>query len=651
MSLTNAEIVEVRDLVAKIVRWRIAYYNSKPEVSDQVYDGAEMRLKSLIPDHPIFDQVGAPTGDGFETIDYVAQGVPKMLSLDKVYTADEVVKFVSSYAYVPMVKLDGMSIRAVYSNNKLKVAHTRGNGSVGDIVTSNFYFVSGAIPKTWPKVTDFEVRGEVCMLKADFEALNRERFARQEEVFSNPRNAAVGSLKNKDFTETAARKLTFFAYVLVVPGMRLSKMQQLEALEKMGFQTPRIKNADALKGLKECIDFTTSVREKLPVDIDGIVFALDDVDIREGLGCTAHHPRYEMAYKFASDSGETTLKAIEWEVSRTRRVVPVGIIEPIELSGATCTRVTLNNAKWVYDKRICAGEKITVKRAGDVIPNFVGTIRATQDIPMASVVIPRVCPSCSAVLTRHGVDIVCPNTKCSGAAIKVIKHYVSKPVVNIDGVGEVLVDQLVESGLIKTAADLFTLTKSQLMTLDRMGDRKADKILEAINAVKKQTPRVFLLSLGIECLGKDVSEKIQDLVDFDTMQLTSDIINIDGIGETTANAVMYGLEQMKWLAEELKKHITIEKAQTVQLGTTLNGKSFCVSGHVELNFADGAYYEDRDAIQQLIKNYGGRAVSSVSKKLDYLVAGPGSGSKSDKANEYGLPIISGADLVKMMEGK
>jgi DNA ligase (NAD+) len=204
--------------------------------------------------------------------------------------------------------------------------------------------------------------------------------------------------------------------------------------------------------------------------------------------------------------------------------------------------------------------------------------------------------------------------------------------------------------LIKNAADLYTLTKEQLMPLDRMGERKAENVLSSIATVKKQTPRVFLLSLGIEALGKDVSEKIADFVDFETMEVTTDITTIDGIGDSTAKSVLDGLKEMKWFAEELKKHVTIESKQTVQLGNTLNGKSFCVSGHVELIFKNNDTYEDREAIQQLIKNYGGRAVSSVSKKLDFLVAGPGSGSKSDKANEYGVPIITGADLVKMMEG-
>lgn len=649
--LTSDELVEVRQLVDNVRKWKKAYYDGKPLVTDQVYDGAELRLSQLIPNHPVLSEVGAPS-DGFATIDYVAEGADKMLSLDKVYSVDEVIKFVDNRNYVAMAKLDGLSVRSIYEDGKLILAHTRGNGVIGDVITNNFYFVHGAVPEKINEFKKFEIRGEVCMSNSDFQLLNKERESKGEELFSNARNCAAGSLKQKNFVETAGRKLVFLAYVLKIHGQPdLSKKDQLLTLERMGFKTPRIKSPFALKGIKECIEETTKVRANLPIQIDGIVFALNDIAIRESLGCTNHHPRYEMAYKFASDSGTTKLTAIEWDITRTRRVVPVGIIDPIELSGAVCTRVTLHNAKWVYDKRIVAGEEILVERSGDVIPHFMETVRPTKDIDQKNVIIPRTCPACNAKLVITGVDLMCTNVQCSGAAVKRIKHYISKPVVNIDGVGDKLIDQLVEAKLIKTPADLFKLTKDQLMPIDRMGDRKAEKVLAAIDVARKQTPRVFLLSLGVEDLGKDISEKIAEFVNFDTLEITCDLLTIDGVADKTAKAILDGLKEVKWLAEELRKYVTIEKKQVVKVSDSLGGKSFCVSGHVELDFADGAHYEDREAIQQLIKNYGGRAVSSVSKKLDYLVAGPGSGSKSDKAKEYGLPIITGADLVKMMEGK
>jgi len=249
---------------------------------------------------------------------------------------------------------------------------------------------------------------------------------------------------------------------------------------------------------------------------------------------------------------------------------------------------------------------------------------------------------------RNGVDLMCSNRECPGAAKKLIKHYISKPVVNIKGVGEALVDQLVEEKMISTPVDLFTLTKEQLLPIDRMGERKAEKIINAINKARLQTKRTFLLSLGIELLGKDVSEKIVDIVDLETMQLTSDITTIEGIGKTTAQAIQSGLKDMTWLAHDLLKFVTIEKTDKTEIVDILNGASFCISGKVEF-VLDGIEYNERSTIQELIKFKGGKVVSSVSKKTDYLVAGPGTGSKSDKADKYGVSIIDGSQLAKMLE--
>lgn len=647
--LSSQEIVEVRQLVDNIRKWKRFYYDGNPLVSDQVYDGAELRLSQLIPNHPVLSEVGS-SSDGFKQIDYVSQGSEKMLSLDKVYSIEEVESFVDGRRYVAMVKLDGLSLKAVYEDGKLILAHTRGNGSVGDIVTSNFYFVNGAIPENLNEFKKFEVRGEVCMSVSDFQALNNERSSKGEELFTNARNAASGSLKQKDFVETASRKLTFLAYVLKIDGKPdLSKTEQLLTLEKIGFRTPRIKKPNALKGIKECVDETTSVRQKLPIQIDGIVFALDDADVRKSLGCTNHHPRFEIAYKFPSDKGTTTLKDIEWEVSRTGRIIPTGIIDPIEIGGSTINRLTLNNAKWVFDKRAVIGEEIIMQKAGDVIPNFVSAVRPICDIPKENVKIPTVCPSCGTKVSVSGVDIICTNKMCPGVASKKIKHYVSKSAVDIDGIGEKLVDQLISANLIRTPADLFTLTEDMLMDIDRMGERKAQKIISSIDQARQQTPEVFLLSLGIDSLGKDISAKLADNMDFTTMLPTIDLLTLDNVAQTTADSIMNGLKETKWLADELRKHVSIKQSQNVQISNVLTGKAFCLSGTVVVTFKNGDTYEDREAIQLLIKNYGGRAVSSVSKKLDYLVAGPGSGSKSDKAKEYGIPIISGEELTKMME--
>jgi len=648
MSLTPTQLTEASELITKLRLWKNAYYiDNKPVVSDQVYDGGEMRLKQLIPDHPFFDEVGS-TVDGFKPIDYVAAGGEKMLSLEKAYTEPEVTKFAGKDAWVPMVKLDGTSLRAIYSGGKIELAHTRGNGTVGDDVTNNFYFVKGSTPKKY-KWDTFEVKGEVCMTFDDFDAVNIERERDGEEVFKNPRNAASGSLKQLDMFETAKRKLQFVAYAIKVEGHSFkSKTEMLDSLEEMGFVTARLKIK--FNTIADVIDKVTKMREKIPIPIDGIVFALDAVSVREKKGYTGHHPKYEMAYKFASESGITKLLDYEWNVTRTRRIVPVGLIEDIELSGAVCSRVTLHNAKWVHDKHIAIGEEIVIERSGDVIPHFVKTVRATKDIPWSSKDnLPTKCPACRTTLVRVGnVDLGCPNEHCSGAAYEAIMHYVGKPVVNIKAVGDKLIAQLIKANLIEDPADLFTLTKSDLMTLDRMGDKKAEKTLEAINKARTQDVQTFLRSLGVELLGKDVSEKIADFVDLDTLTVTRDLTHIDGIAETTATAVTEGLDKSRPLADKLRQYVKITTGKAVALGNSLEGSAFCVSGSVEFDL-DGENYSERSQIQNLIKSYGGKVSSSVSGRTSYLVAGPGSGSKSTKADDLGVTIIDGNKLAELIE--
>lgn len=647
--LTQNEIVEARDLIEKIRKWKSAYYSGHPLVSDQIYDGAEFRLAQLIPNHPVLSEVGAVM-DGFETLNYVESGADKMLSLDKVHSIDEAIKFIGGRDYVPMVKLDGMSVRAVYEDGKLILAHSRGNGISGDVFTGNFYFVRDAVPENIDKSIKFEVRGEVCVTNKDFEAMNKEREENGEVIFSNPRNATA-LLKQKDFLEVAKSRLVFLAYVLKIENHpELSKREQLVLLERMGFKTPMIKNSTAQKGVKECIEEFTRIRDTLPIVIDGLVFALNDVNLRQSLGYTSHHPKYEIAYKFASEKGRTFLREIQWNVTRTRRIVPTGIIDPIELSGAVCSRVTLNNAKWVLDNRIAVGEEIIVERANDVIPHFTETIKQTEDIPIESVCIPTICPSCSTKLVQTGVDMECPNLNCNGASIEYLKFYVSKPVTNMDTIGDKIIDQLYDAGFVKTPADLFKLTKAQIMTLDRMGEKKCENILESIKTAKKQDKEMFLRSLGIDGLGKTVSKLIVDKIDWSSkiLRLTSELRDIEGIGPIISQNIKDGLNNKLEFISELLNYIEIEDKQKIMTSKQVfHGETFCITGKVIFIYEDKEYSE-RDDIQKLIESLGGKVVSSVSGKLNYLLAGENAGSKLDKATELGVTVISADDFVKMI---
>jgi len=645
--LSHEEILEARRLVEDLRKYRQSYYNNKPInnvpiIPDQVYNGMEMRLSQLIPNHPVLFEVGS-TSDGFETYDYVSNGADKMLSLDKVHSYTDVFTFIGNRDYVAMMKLDGMSMRAVYNDGKLVLAHTRGNGNSGDILTNNFYFVKDSVPPNIDKSLFFEVRGEVCMTNADFEQINKEREKNGEILFSNPRNATA-LIKQKDFWEVAKTKLVFMAYVLKINNSpELNKRDQLILLEKMGFKTPWIKNFNSIK---ECIENLTEERDSLPINIDGIVFALNDVNIRKTLGCTNHHPRYEIAYKFPSEKGTTFLRDIQWNVTRTRRIVPTAVIDPIELSGAVCSRVTLNNAQWVIDNKLAIGEEVIVERANDVIPHLTKKVNSNSNV---IVNVPEKCPSCFESLIQNSVDLECPNKNCKGALIEYLKFYVSKQVTNMEAIGDKLIDQLYESDLVKNPVDLYKLHshKDKLIDLDRMGERKMEKILDSIEKVRNQSKEIFLISLGIDGLGKTVSKLVKDYIDLDRCVVTKSLDSIHGIGPIIARNIENGLKEKEVLIHQLLEEVKIITEKVVERTRKFNGESFCLTGKVVFAY-NGEEYSEREKIQALIESLGGKCVSSVSKNLTYLLAGENTGGKLDKASQLGVKILFAEDFVKMI---
>jgi len=626
-----------------------------PTVSDYEYDRVKRRLAQLWPGCPRLTAI-QPSPQGFVTINYVDEGYGAMLSLGKAYSQQEVEKVLGKNDYLGLFKIDGLACSATFENGKLVEAHTRGNGKVGDVITDNFSFVQDAVPMFPEKVRSlprFEVRGEVYMKKSVFKELNAEKEKAGEQLFASARNAASGSLKQKNPYETAKRKLSFFAYDLIIEGKKLpTERDLLGILEFMGFKTPWVKPT---RKLEDYITDITKARSELDFDIDGIVFVINDKAYQRQLGFTSHHPKFKIAYKFQSDSGNTILNAKEWVVSRTGRVKPVGLIEPIELADAQCARVTLHNAKFIVDNHIVDGEEILIERSGDVIPHFLSMVSDLDADKRADVVLPTECPSCGTTLYKDfdkNVDLICPNGKCPGMERSYLKFYVSKPVVNMDGLGDKLVDQLYDACLVRTPVDFYSLTEADLMTLDRMGKRKAEKILTAISNAKNQDKEMFLRSLGIEGLGKTVSKLIVDKVDWSTniLRVTSALNNIDGIGSTIADNIDDGFEDKAGLIAELLSYIDLEEEEEAEeLDQIFNGEKICVTGKLVFEY-NGKEYTERGEIQKLIEALGGKASSSVSKSLDYLLAGEKAGGKLAKATSLGVKVLSAKDFETMIKG-
>jgi len=641
---------------------------NKPTISDYEYDRKKRRLAQLWPECPRLQAI-QPSPEGFKTINYVDNGYSSMLSLDKAYSEEEIKKVLGNNEYIALYKIDGLACSATFENGKLIEAHTRGNGKVGDTITDNFSFISDAVPIFYDKIKElprFEVRGEVYMKKSVFAELNEEKKKAGEQLFASARNASSGSLKQKNPYETAKRKLSFFAYDLIIDGKKIpTETELISILNIMGFNTPHVKVKERLNKSTEVsaisldisaiIDQVTKERSYLDYDIDGIVFAIDDKNIQKKMGYTSHHPKFKIAYKFQSASGTTTLLGKEWVVSRTGRVKPVGLIEPIELSDAKCGRVTLHNAKFIIDNRIADGEEIVIERSGDVIPHFLSMVSDLDSDKRESIDLPTRCPSCDSILYEdfdNNVDLICLNKECPGLQRSYLKFYVSKPVVNMNTIGDKVIDQLYDANFIKTPADLYRITKSQLMTLDRMGDKKADKILNSINDARKQNKETFLRSLGIDGLGKTVSKLIVSKVDWGTTALktSSKIDGIDGIGPIIAKNIDEGFVSKSNLICDLFSNIDVEEEKTEILDHIFNGEKFCVTGKIVFEY-DNKSYSERNEIQKLIEALGGKTFSSVSSNLDYLLAGEKAGGKLSKANGLGVKVIDPEEFKKMIINK
>ncbi|MBI4125217.1 MAG: NAD-dependent DNA ligase LigA [Deltaproteobacteria bacterium] len=587
------------------------FVKNRPEISDEEFDRLVETLKRKKPGSPVLREIGSDVSQIGKTVKHETL----MLSLDKCYNAADLNHWASKFEgeVVASPKIDGCAVSLRYNRQGvLAMAATRGSGIAGEIITPNVKYVQD-IPKQI-RLKNAEVRGEIYMPLSVFK-----RYAVE---FANPRNLAAGAIKQKDPRKTGEYNLSFFSYDLLNAGCK-TEAEKRKLLTKEKFPVVEWKLV-AKEKIQKVFEEFFKKREKQDYETDGVVYKTNSVSEQERLGATAHHPRFAIAYKFQGDFGETVLRDVLWSVSRTGTITPVGRVEPVELSGATVTRVSLHNFGMAKKMGVTIPAKVLMVRRGGVIPYLEKVVEAKGK----ELHPPKKCPSCGSAVELRDDFLYCTNPKkCAVTKIADLDHFVK--VVDIEGFGRKHLQQLYENGLIKEPADFYLLRTEDLVPLERMGETLAAKLVAHIDAKRKLPLDIFLRALSIPELGKHVAKILAGFGSLEkVLKLTqAELVSIHGIGEKIAAVVVDGLKEKRPLIDRLLKHIAVEKGVRRLSGGPLAGKSFLFTGAL--------LAMPREQAQAQVEAKGGTAASGVSKNLDYLVvgAGGGAGSKLDKAKK------------------
>ncbi len=676
MTSPQRRVSELRDIIRH--HEHLYYVLDAPEISDAEYDALVNELKALEAAHPELITPDSPTqrvgGRPREGFVKVAHSTP-MLSLDNAYNEQELRDWARraeelagrAVEYVCEFKMDGLSMALRYVEGGYRQAITRGDGSEGEDVTPNLRTVRSIPLSVAPAKlkhahlpAEFEVRGEVIMPTRSFERMNEEREAQGLARFANPRNAAAGAVRVLEPNVTAQRRLDFYAYFLLVEGRHYlaSQSATLAALAATGFKVnPNHKLVGTIDQVWEFITAAEPKRDSLPYEIDGVVIKINEVALWERLGYTGKAPRWAIAYKFAARNGITQVEEIVVQVGRTGKLTPVAELKPVPIGGTTVSRVTLHNLDEIGRLGLLIGDWVEVERAGDVIPKVVRVIddkdhpRGTREFAM-----PAKCPVCGGHVVRaeDEVDYRCVNTNCPAKLRESLLHFASRGVMNIDGMGDALVEQLTQRGLVKNVAEIYSLTKDQLMSLERMGEKSAQNVLNEIAGSKKQPLERVIYGLGIRMVGERTAEllaahfgSMEKLLE--TAQLEDESQSLAALEEVTEVGPRIAQSIREFFAEPRNRALIqqLEKAGLTftgvmrRRGTTLAGKTFVLTGTLPT--------WSRDEAKKKIEDAGGKVSGSVSKKTAYVVAGEEAGSKLDKAKELGIAIIDENGLRKMLE--
>jgi DNA ligase (NAD+) len=659
---------QIESLREKIRHHEYLYYVlDRPEISDFEFDKLMQELQQLEAEHPALitpdsptQRVGGKPREGFVKVRHSSP----MLSLDNTYSEEELrawerrVHDLSGHKevdYVCELKLDGMSLSLGYDDGHLVRGVTRGDGTVGEDVTLNVRTVR-SVPLSISKdrlkkagiPADFEVRGELLMPTAAFKKLNEERERNGLATFANPRNFTAGTVRQLDPSITAQRPLDYFAYMLLENGHtyfdRHSKT--LDALEAAGFKVnPHRKLVHSMEEAWAFIQQWEEKRDSLPYEIDGIVVKVNRTSLQDELGYNGKAPRWAIAYKYPARAGITQLENVRWQVGRTGKLTPVAELAPVSIGGTTVRNATLHNMDEVERLGVKIGDWVQVERGGDVIPK-VAKVDENHPRGDTPIVVPEKCPVCGTkvVRTEGEVDYRCVNANCPAKLRETILHFASRGVMNIDGMGEALVNQLTQRGLVKNVADIYKLTKQDLLSLERMGDKSAQNILDEIDNSKKLPLERVIFGLGIRFVGERtaqfLAEHFGSMDDLATASV-EELQNVNEVGPRIAESIaeFFGIPANRKLVERLGEAGLAFKGQKKERGTKLAGKTFVLTGTL-------ATYT-RDQAKKLIEDAGGRVSASVSKKTDYVVAGSDAGSKLDKAKDLGVAVIDEKELEKL----
>jgi DNA ligase (NAD+) len=654
---------QIEELREELRRHEHLYYVlDRPEISDAEYDALMRRLKDLESQHPELvtpdsptQRVGGRPREGFVKVPHSAP----MLSLDNALNEGELREFDrrvrdllkgEPYQYAAELKMDGLSMAAHYQAGLFRQAVTRGDGSVGEDVTENARTMRTLPLRVKADLAAFETRGEVIMTRRAFEKLNAGRELENLPRFANPRNAAAGALRALDPAMTASRQLDYYAYFLLTNGdyHYPSHWASLQVLEQMGFKVNAHKRLCA--SVDELLEFYgewEQKRESLPYEIDGVVAKVDSIAQQRRLGWTAKAPRWAIAIKFAARQAETIVEDIGVYVGRTGALTPVAHLAPVVVGGVTVSRATLHNEDEIERLQVQAGDTVLVERSGDVIPKVVRVVK--EGAGRRKFQMPSHCPVCGGEVVREPGEAAsrCINTNCPARLKESLLHFAARGVMDIDGMGTALVDQLVDRGMVKSVADLYGLTLGQLLELERMGKKSAQKILDNIEASRaRPLPRV-LNGLGIPFVGERTAQILADTFgSLDTIAASDmdQLQRADEVGPKVAHSIVqfFAEPRNSELVQRLREAgLQFTQELKVKQGGALEGLTFVLTGTLP-NLS-------REEAKERIEAAGGKVTSSVSKKTDFVVAGADAGSKLDKARALGIPVLDEAQLLEKLE--
>ena len=642
------------------------YDEDKPEISDFEYDMLMVELRNLEKQFPEFkskesltQKVGGHVKEGFQK---VTHEVP-LQSLQDVFSMEEVEEFdtrmkqkakenkIEKVTYVVETKIDGLSAALEYKNGKFVRGATRGNGLVGEDITENLKTIK-TIPMELKDKIDITVRGEVFIGKKDFEKMNQEREENEEELFANARNAAAGSLRQLDSSITASRPLDIYIFnVQKIEGKEFnSHFEELEYLDKLGFHVNPVRiPCHNMQEVEKAIEKIGEDRENLTFGIDGAVVKIDNLKFREILGTTAKTPRWAVAYKYPPEKKETILKDIICQVGRTGVITPMAVLEPVKVAGSTISKTTLHNEDFIKEKDLKIGDTVVIQKAGDVIPEIVEVKKEKRTGNEKEFEMPKQCPVCGAKTVREEGEaaIRCTGIECPAKLFRNLVHFVSREAMNIDGLGENIIQQLLDKKLIENIADIYTLTFEEIASLKKNGKKFAQNLIDSINKSKENDLYHLLTALGIRHVGVKASKLLaKKYKTMDNLMQASleELSEIKDIGQIMATSIQefFRQEQTQDLIQKLKDAgVNMNYLEEAGEDNRFEGKTFVLTGSLEKY--------TRGETSNIIEKLGGKTSGTVSKKTDYVLAGEEAGSKLTKAQNLGVTIISETEFEEMIK--